>query len=132
MAFDLDILKNYGVVVSIDDFCYSDSTTEYMTVYLNEYNNGSVDDSDVLKKTFENIYWKCPDIVTHIELNLRKTSSTSTEAITFKAPFKPVSATQINNDKGTNMFVRSNGTVQGTALLNVSEDVYCYLSYEIE
>ena len=67
----LDILKNYGVVVSIDDFCYSDSTTEYMTVYLNEYNNGSVDDSDVLKKTFENIYWKCPDIVTHIELNLR-------------------------------------------------------------
>ena len=68
----------------------------------------------------------------HIELNLRKTSSTSTEAITFKAPFKPVSATQINNDKGTNMFVRSNGTVQGTALLNVSEDVYCYLSYEIE
>ena len=67
----LDILKNYGITVTIDDFCYSDATTEYMTVYLKEYNDGSLDNSNVLKKTFESIYWKCPDIVTHIELNLR-------------------------------------------------------------
>lgn len=67
----LDIFKNYGITFTADDFCYSDSTNEYMTAYLNEYNNNSLDSSDVLKKAFENIYWKCPDIVTHIELNLR-------------------------------------------------------------
>ena len=67
----LDIFKNYGIEFSIEDFCYSDSTTEYMTVFLSEYTNNSLENSDVLKKTFENIYWKCPDIVTHIELNLR-------------------------------------------------------------
>lgn len=67
----LDIFKNYGITFTAEDFCYSDSTMEYMTVFLNEYNNDSLDSSDVLKKTFENIYWKCPDIVTHIQLNLR-------------------------------------------------------------
>ena len=51
----LDIFKNYGITFTADDFCYSDSTNEYMTAYLNEYNNGSLENSEVLKKTFENM-----------------------------------------------------------------------------
>lgn len=66
----VEIFKDFGITLSADDFNYSQPTTEYMTVFFEEYNNGSLD-ADSLKKTFENIYWKCPDIVTHIELNLR-------------------------------------------------------------
>lgn len=71
------------------------------------------------------------DNMLHLEFNLKKLSSTSTEAITFKDPFKPISATQMNNDKGINIFVRSDGTIQGSPLLTENTDTYCYMSYEI-
>ena len=66
----LDILKEYGVTVKPEDFEYSDFAYDYMKVFFQEYENDNLG-SETLKKTFENIYWKCPDIVSHIELNLR-------------------------------------------------------------
>lgn len=66
----LNILKDFDVNVTPEDFVYSDFAYEYMMVFFEEYKTGNLN-SEKLKKTFENIYWKCPDIVTHIELNLR-------------------------------------------------------------
>ena len=66
----LNILKDFDVNVTPEDFVYSDFAYEYMMVFFEEFKTGNLN-SEKLKKTFENIYWKCPDIVTHIELNLR-------------------------------------------------------------
>ena len=66
----LDIFKEYGIVLTADDFNYSSFINTYMKLFLEEYNSGKFD-SDKLKKLFEEIYWKCPDFVTHIELNMR-------------------------------------------------------------
>ena len=66
----IDTFKEYGIILSEDDFNYSTYINEYMETYFEEYNSGTID-SDRLKKLFEKIYWKCPDFVTHIELNLR-------------------------------------------------------------
>lgn len=66
----LDIMKNFGIVITQDDFYYSQFTSDYMKVFFDEYENGDIH-SEKLKKCFEQIYWKCPDIVIHIELNMR-------------------------------------------------------------
>jgi len=66
----LDKFKEYGIMLTSDDFSYSTYINEYMKLFIEEYNSGKFD-SDKLKKLFENIYWKCPDFVTHIELNMR-------------------------------------------------------------
>ena len=65
-----EIFKNYGIELTKNDFCYSQYTTEYIDVFIQETSNGNLN-SDRLKKTFEKIYWQCPDIVIHIELNMR-------------------------------------------------------------
>lgn len=66
----IDKFKSFGISLSAEDFNYSSSANEYMRVFFEETLNGNVN-SEKLKKTFETIYWKCPDIVTHIELNIR-------------------------------------------------------------
>lgn len=66
----LEIFEDYGIELTADDFEYSEATNEYMRGFFSEYKNGDIT-SETLKKTFETVYWKCPDIVTHIELNMR-------------------------------------------------------------
>lgn len=57
-----------GIALTKDDFDYSIYTHEYMETFFKEINDIS---SDTLKEKFENMYWKCPDLIIHIELNLR-------------------------------------------------------------
>lgn len=66
----IDKFKNFGINLTADDFNYSSPANEYMRVFFEETSNGNLN-SEKLKKSFETIYWKCPDIVTHIELNIR-------------------------------------------------------------
>ena len=67
----VDTFKEYGINLTVDDFNYSPYVNEYMVVFFEEYNSGREFDASKLKKHFETIYWKCPDIVIHIELNIR-------------------------------------------------------------
>ena len=66
----LDIFENFGIHLTDDDFNYSQFTNDYMKAFFVEKSKGTID-SENLKKIFEQIYWKCPNIVTHIELNIR-------------------------------------------------------------
>ena len=50
------------------DFNYSKYTKEYMQVFFDEKDNLN---SKKIKKAFEDIYWKCPEIIVHLELNIR-------------------------------------------------------------
>lgn len=59
-----------GVALTADDFDYSIYVNEYMNSFFKEMEKGNIN-SEEIKNIFEQIYWKCPDIIIHIELNLR-------------------------------------------------------------
>lgn len=66
----INIFKEVGVVLTPNDFDYSIYVKQYMAVFFEEAKNGNIN-SNMVKSTFEEIYWKCPDIIIHIELNFR-------------------------------------------------------------
>lgn len=68
-----ECIKDFSVIginLQIEDFDYSIYVSEYMETFLKEYYEGDINSAE-LKSKFEEIYWKCPDIIMHIELNLR-------------------------------------------------------------
>lgn len=66
----IESFTKVGIRISLDDFDYSIYVKDYMKVFFKELEKGNVN-SDRLKEKFEEIYWKCPDIIVHIELNIR-------------------------------------------------------------
>ena len=66
----IEKFKIAGINLEDKDFNYSIYTKEYMDVFLEETKRGETNSGRV-KETFEQIYWKCPDIILHIELNFR-------------------------------------------------------------
>lgn len=48
------------------NFNYSSYCNEYVNVLINNKDN-----EKLIRETFDKIYWKCPEIVTHIELSLK-------------------------------------------------------------
>jgi len=66
----LEKFRMVGVTLDADDFNYSVYTKEYMRVFLDNVRSGDPNSTRV-KDKFEQIYWKCPDIIIHIELNFR-------------------------------------------------------------
>lgn len=60
----IQIFETVGVLLDIDDFNYSFYSKKYMTKFLENKNQE-------LKQYFEELYWKCPDIITHITLNFK-------------------------------------------------------------
>ena len=66
----IDKFSKVGIQVSLDDFDYSLYVKDYMKIFFQELEKGNVN-SERLKEKFEEIYWKCPDIIVHIELNIR-------------------------------------------------------------
>lgn len=65
----LNKFENVGVKLVADDFFYSIYVHEYMQVFINEKNNGDIH-SNVIKEEFEKVYWKCPDLIKHVVMNL--------------------------------------------------------------
>ena len=66
----LQKFEKVGIKLSAQDFDYSIYVTQYMEVFFKEIENKELH-SEKLRATFEEIYWKCPDIILHIELNIR-------------------------------------------------------------
>lgn len=63
--------EKVGICLSADEFNYSIYVKEYMRMFLNEYRNLGDINSKEMKAKFDDIYWKCPEIIMQIELNLR-------------------------------------------------------------
>lgn len=61
----IDKFSKVGIQVSLDDFDYSLYVKDYMKTFFQELEKGNVN-SERLKEKFEEIYWKCPDIIVHI------------------------------------------------------------------
>ena len=60
--------ENVGIKLTEKDFDYSVYVNDYMKTFFEEKNNIT---SDTLKNKFESVYWQCPDLIIHIELNFR-------------------------------------------------------------
>lgn len=69
----VDCIKQFeavGIDLSADNFSISEYAKEYMTVLLEEAYNGEIN-SERIKDTFEKVYWKCPEVVSHLYVNIR-------------------------------------------------------------
>lgn len=62
--------EEVGIILKLSDFNYSTYVGQYMKVFLEEKKNGDIKSKKIQEK-FEEVYWKCSDIIIHIELNLR-------------------------------------------------------------
>lgn len=60
-----------GIRLELSDFNYSIYVTQYMQTFFEEEKENGIY-STKLKEKFEEVYWKCSDIIIHIELNIRK------------------------------------------------------------
>lgn len=63
----INIFRNIGISISNQDFMESKYASEYMKVFFNEMKSGDIN-SQFIKESFEQIYWKCPDLIIHIEI----------------------------------------------------------------
>ena len=58
--------EKVGICLSADEFNYSIYVKEYMEKFLNEYRNLGDINSKEMKAKFDDIYWKCPEIIMQI------------------------------------------------------------------
>lgn len=63
----INIYKTANIPLTINDFNYTKFVSDYMQMFF-EPNLTTVK----IKRVFDNIYWKCPNIITQIELNIRQ------------------------------------------------------------
>lgn len=61
--------KKVGIILSSDDFIYNKFVNEYMSTF---FENIEELDTPIIKEIFEKVYWRCPEIITYIELNIRQ------------------------------------------------------------
>ena len=69
----IDCVKQFekvGINLSADDFNISEYSKEYMEVLLQEAQNGQIN-SERIKDTFEKVYWKCSEVVSHLYVNIK-------------------------------------------------------------
>ena len=64
----IKMFKLAGINLTPKDFNYTKSVQNYMEIFFENINNL---DSPKLKTAFETTYWRSPDIITQIELNIR-------------------------------------------------------------
>ena len=66
----LDCIKSFkeaGIEITSEDFNISEYVNEYIAVLLQENNANS----ERVRKKFEDIYWKCSELIYHIYVNIR-------------------------------------------------------------
>lgn len=59
-----------GIRLSEEDFNISEYSKKYMVILLQEAQNGNIN-SELIKNTFEKVYWECSDVVAHLYANIR-------------------------------------------------------------
>lgn len=62
--------EEIGIDLELKDFDYSEYVNEYFTVFFREMEKENINSKKV-KSKFDEIYWKCPELIYHIVLNIR-------------------------------------------------------------
>ena len=62
--------ETVGIKLTAEDFNISEYAKKYMQVLLQESYNGNIN-SELIKNTFEKVYWECSDVVAHLYVNIK-------------------------------------------------------------
>lgn len=62
--------EEVGVKLELKDFNYSEYVKEYLKVFFAEMEKDTIN-SNKIKNKFDEIYWKCPNLIIHIVLNIK-------------------------------------------------------------
>lgn len=65
----IKIFEECNIKLTYKDFNYNQYVNNYMSVFFEEMQN-DLNNSEKLKKVFEDVYWKCPEIMKYINLNI--------------------------------------------------------------
>ena len=63
----IKIFEDASIKLGVSDFTYTMFTEKYMDVFLNNIDSSKFE--EVMKKSFDSIYWECPDIIKQLKLN---------------------------------------------------------------
>jgi len=66
----IKLFEKVGITLDYRDFNFTEYTKQYMEKFFKELKEGAFE-QNVMKEEFEKIYWKSPDIITHLQLNFR-------------------------------------------------------------
>lgn len=70
ILFCIKKFEEVGIKLELKDFDYSEYVKEYLKVFLCEMDKEEIN-SKKIKNKFDEIYWKCPDLIPHIVLNIK-------------------------------------------------------------
>lgn len=70
ILFCIKKFEEVGIKLELKDFDYSEYVKEYLKVFLCEMEKEEIN-SKKIKNKFDEIYWKCPDLIPHIVLNIK-------------------------------------------------------------
>lgn len=70
ISYCIKKFEEVGIELKLEDFDYSEYVKEYFTIFFGELERENIN-SKKIKNKFDEIYWKCPEIIIHIELNIR-------------------------------------------------------------
>lgn len=63
----INVFKISNVSLTSNDFNYSMFTEKYMSLFLQNIDNNKFD--EVMRDTFDSIYWECPNFTKHLKIN---------------------------------------------------------------
>lgn len=66
----IELFKKFLIELDYTDFNFTKYTLEYMKAFFEEMENEQINQKR-LKEIFEQIYWKSPNVIVHIQLNIR-------------------------------------------------------------
>lgn len=66
----IQIFKKCGIELTAKDFKYNQYTYKYMVTFFEEINNDLIN-SEKIRIVFEEVYWKCSNILKYINLNIQ-------------------------------------------------------------
>lgn len=72
--------EEVGINIELKNFEYSEYVNEYLTSLFREIDREDVN-SKRIKDKFEEIYWKCPELIIHIVLNIKNIYSKNEKKI---------------------------------------------------
>ncbi|MBO5413558.1 MAG: hypothetical protein J6A29_04640 [Clostridia bacterium] len=70
ISYCIKKFEEIGIELELKDFDYSEYVKEYFMTFFREMENENINSKKV-KSKFDEIYWKCPELIYHIVLNIR-------------------------------------------------------------
>jgi len=126
LLYIINKFKKSNVRLTLDDFNYTMYTKEYMKSFLDNIDNEDFD--NVMIEKFDQLYWNCPNLLTHLKLNIlflmfKYNKNIENYCIERKESLFKQSETNIDNykDKYKNCFIELLESINHDSYLNIEK-----------